>query len=118
MSTGTIPVLPGLWIEYDKAPIFATRRPTSISGKETRIRDQAYPRYQWTQAYNALRQGPSQTEQSQLQGFFETLGGGWDSFLFTDPDDSSVTSQGIGTGAEQHGEQAESDLLGGRNFPA
>ena len=100
MSTSVLPSLPGLGFPWTRAPIYKTRTQANISGKEVRIADWSYPRYQWVLQYNALRQSasPSFTEFSQLEGFFETLLGGWDSFLYTDPDDNSVTTQALANG--------------------
>lgn len=103
MSTNVFPSLAGLGWPTSRSPIFKTRRQVNISGKEVRIADWSYPRYKWTLVFNFLRQGAgtfssSYTEFSQLEGFFEKLLGGWDSFLYADPDDGVVVGQNIAVG--------------------
>lgn len=101
MSTTVLPSLPGLVFPWKRTPTFKTRTQTSVSGKEVRIADWSTPRYQWELSYSALRQGTingSFTEFATFEGFFETLLGGFDSFLYVDPDDNAVITQAIGTG--------------------
>jgi uncharacterized protein (TIGR02217 family) len=85
-----------------RSPIWKTRRQENISGKEVRIADWSYPRYKWELTFAGLRQGTNDqatyAEMSQLMGFFDTLKGGWDSFLYKDTDDYSVTNQAIAIG--------------------
>jgi hypothetical protein len=71
---------------------------TAISGKETRINNQSYPRYQFDLTYNILRSAAAYTEYQQLLGFINSRYGRWDTFLYTADDDNSVTGQTIGTG--------------------
>jgi uncharacterized protein (TIGR02217 family) len=71
---------------------------TAVSGKETRINLQSYPRYQFDLTYNILRSAAAYTEYQQLLGFINSRYGRWDSFLYTADDDNSVTGQAIATG--------------------
>ena len=105
MSSSVLPNMASLGIEWTRTPTFQTRKQKSISGKVVRIRDQQNPLYTWELNYSALRQGTiggtAFTEFSQLEGFFETLGGGFDSFLYTDPDDNASGTDyqfGVGDG--------------------
>lgn len=102
MSTSVLPVLKGLQYPVSRKPMFKSSKPQSISGKETAIARWAYPRYQWTLSWSLLRQGTIQgvafTEFQQLESFFETLKGGFDSWLYTDPNDNAVVNQAIGVG--------------------
>lgn len=102
MSTSVLPSVPGLTFPASRTPIFMTRKQVSISGKEVRIADWSYPRYQWTLQFAMLRQGgfggSNYSEFATLEGFFEGLQGGFDSFLYTDPDDNTVTGQAVGAG--------------------
>ena len=97
MSTNVLPAMPGLSYPWDKEPTFKTRRQSNVSGKSIRIADWSYPMYTWTLNYSALRQGVlnsgSWTEMSQFEGFFDSLLGGWDSFLYPDSDDNAVVGQ-------------------------
>jgi len=101
MSVSVLPAMPILAWPAIRSPIWKTRVQTSVSGKEVRIADWSYPRYKWQLAFNGLRQGGigASTEFQQMLAFFNTLQGGWDSFLYTDVDDNNVANQLIGTGA-------------------
>lgn len=62
----------------------------------------SFPRRTWVLTYDFLRQGvvhgSAYTEFSQLAGFFNQRLGRWDTFLYSDQDDNSVTTQTIATG--------------------
>ncbi|MGH6967595.1 MAG: DUF2460 domain-containing protein [Stellaceae bacterium] len=102
MGTTVFPWPTGWSYTVQRTPIFATRKQKSISGKVTRIADQSIPVYQWTLPINLLRQamvaGTSYDEFFTFEGFFDSLYGGWDTFLFQDLLDYTITSQPIGTG--------------------
>lgn len=65
---------------------------------ETRIILQSYPRWKWEAAFSVLRSSATYGELQTLVGFFNSLYGSWDSFLYPDADDNSVSNQSIGTG--------------------
>jgi uncharacterized protein (TIGR02217 family) len=101
------PVLPGLAYSVKRTPTWSTRVQQSISGKETRVADYAYPRYAYELVYDSsrggfLRQGKTAAgtfaELATLLGFFNTAQGSFGMFYFTDPDDNAVTGQSFGTG--------------------
>jgi len=102
MSASVFPVLAGLGWSVTRREMWKTRRQEAVSGKETRIADWSYPRHQWTLNFDFLRQGAlsgaSYAEFAQLAGFFNLRQGMFDSFLYADADDNSVTGQGIATG--------------------
>lgn len=102
MSNQVFPAFAGLGWSVTRTPSWKTRVQTSISGKETRIADWSYPRWQWDLTYDFLLQGTlnSQTRAdfANLAGFFNARQGMWDSFLYQDSDDNAVTGQVIGTG--------------------
>jgi uncharacterized protein (TIGR02217 family) len=102
MSSSVFPSLPGLEWPVTRAPAFATGVVANYSGKEVRIARQSNPRRTWELSYSMLRQGPFMggnfTEAAQLEGFFNSRQGAFDSFLYSDPDDNAVTSQTIGIG--------------------
>jgi hypothetical protein len=109
MSTLILPALPGLTWPIKKTTMWKTRVQESVSGKRTIIRDWSYPRYSWELPFSMLRQagaseqmtsyrGLTYVEYSSLQGFFNTLGGRGDTFLYQDVDDNSATNQFIATG--------------------
>lgn len=102
MSSAVFPSLPGLTWDIGRSAIWDTIVQQTTSGKETRMANQTYPRHQWDLTYSILRQGTVNnnafTEFSQIYAFINNRQGSFDSFLFTDPDDSSVTGQQIGIG--------------------
>jgi uncharacterized protein (TIGR02217 family) len=109
MSTAVFPSLPLIGWPVKRTEIWQTRKPLAISGKETALADWSYPRHQWELTFDGLRQagtnmqvpsfaGAVWAEFATLAGFYDLRQGGFDSFLYTDPDDNTVTGQGIGTG--------------------
>ena len=107
MSTTVFPNLPGQEFKVIRSPIWAgTQKQYNISGKEVSTSNWSYPIYEWTVAWSVLRQGAvsgqNQTEFAQLLGFYNDMQGSYDSFLYTDVYDNSVTDQslGLGTGSK------------------
>jgi len=98
MSTAILPSLIGLGFDVVRTPVWDTTVQQAISGKETRIARQTYPRWQWELTYNVLRSGAAYGELQQLAGFFNLRQGMFDTFLYADADDNAVTVQAIGTG--------------------
>lgn len=101
MSGLVLPTFAGLAFPWVRSPTFQTRKQVNISGKEVRIADWSSPRYTWELAYEVLRQGTilgTFTEWAQMEAFFESLLGGYDSWLYKDPDDFQVTGQLLGVG--------------------
>lgn len=103
MSTSILPSLAGLGWSVNRSQAWSNRKPMSISGKETAIADWSVPRRTYTLTYNVLRQGnglyiPSDVwaEFGTLYAFFNQMGGGFDSFLYTDTLDNAVVKQGLG----------------------
>ena len=102
MSTQVFPTLTGQGWDIVRTPIWDTITQQSVSGKEVRIGNFTFPRWQWDFVYEGLRQGvvnnATYTEFAQLAGFYNARQGSFDSFLYTDQDDNAVVAQGIGTG--------------------
>src|SRR5215472_834775 len=100
--------LPGLTWSVTKAPKFVTRVQTSISGRELRVPDMAYPIWTWTLQYSFLRDnrdtrygnalGTGYQELRELMGFFTRQQGSFSTFLYDDPTDDYVQNQGIAYG--------------------
>ena len=84
---------------FNRTQEFSTRKPVSVSGKETRIADWSYPRYTWEASFTTLRQGLvgglTWADFATLFGFYEARQGSFDSFLYEDADDRFVSNQGI-----------------------
>jgi uncharacterized protein (TIGR02217 family) len=97
MSNSVFPSLPGMAWDMVRTPVWQTRRQQSVSGKVTTIADWQYPLRKYQLTYDFLRSNPSYGELQQMVGFFNSLSGGFDTFLFSDPEDNSVTGQPIGT---------------------
>ena len=105
----TFPTLPGLAWSVHKAPKFATRVQTSISGRELRVLDQIYPIWTWTLTYDFLRDGTQwrtggpgvgtgYDELHTLMGFFLQQKGPFQTWLYDDLTDDSVTGGYLATG--------------------
>jgi len=98
MGTSFFPSLPGLGYPVSRTALWSTRQQEAVSGTEFRIADYTFPRYQWDLQFNILRSAAAYTEFQTLLGFINARQGAFDSFLYTDADDNSVTSQAIATG--------------------
>jgi len=102
MSSAVFPSLAGLGWSLTRSEIWKTRTQEAVSGKETRIADWSYPRHLWGLSYDFLRQGSFSgavyAEFAALAGFFNLRQGGFDSFLYADPDDNAALGQAIGAG--------------------
>lgn len=100
MPLNSFPVLAGLGWSVTKTPAFKTRVQKSVSGRERRALDQALPIWTWTLTYDFLRDqiALGYNELRTLMGFHGQQQGAFTPFLYTDPTDSSVSAQAIGTG--------------------
>ncbi len=99
--TQTYPILPtlkGLGFDVLRTPMWDNTIQRSKSGKKTFIRFWSSPLYQYEITYNFLRGSVAKHEFQDLMGFFNSLHGSADRFLYDDPDDDTVTTQPIGTG--------------------
>jgi uncharacterized protein (TIGR02217 family) len=98
MSNLVFPSLPGLEWNVVRAPIFSTTKRASVSGRRFAFANYSFPRYKYTMSFSVLRQGGSYTELQQVVGLFNQCYGDFDTFLWTDPDDYTVTAQPFGSG--------------------
>jgi uncharacterized protein (TIGR02217 family) len=96
MSNSIFPTLPGMAWGLTRTPVWQTRRQQSVSGKVTTQADWTYPIRKYQLSFEFLRSGAGMAELQTLTGFFNSLSGGCDTFLFVDPEDSYATSQPIG----------------------
>lgn len=101
MSNAIFPTLPGLAWNVGKTPVWSTRIQKTVSGRELRAAFYNLPEWHFKLTYEFLRAGAQQELQT-LLGFFNARQGSFDSFLYRDPNDNSVTAQqfGIGNGAQ------------------
>jgi uncharacterized protein (TIGR02217 family) len=98
MSNAVFPTLPGLAWDIQRTPMWSTTRKSSVSLREFRTANASYPRYKYKLTFEFLRQRTGFTEMATLAGFFNACQGGFDSFLYADPDDYTVTAQVLGVG--------------------
>ena len=117
MSQAVFPSFPGLAWNVSRKPIWSTVTKTSVSGRKYRSAQWSYPIWRYKLVYEVLRAEAALTEMQQMAGFFNARQGSFDSWLYTDPDDSAVTAQQFGTG---NGVATQFQLLrsfGGYNEP-
>ena len=98
MSSAVYPTFQGLMPTVVRAPTWTTNIQRSVSGRELRGSYQIYPVYAIELGYEFLRDGTAGTELAQLTGFYLARQGSYDSFLYSDPYDSSVIDMAFGTG--------------------
>ena len=98
MSNSVFPTFPGLMPGVTRTPVWSTHVKTSVSMREYRVANAAYPIYRYKLSFEFLRQTTGFTEMATLVAFFNARSGSFDSFLWTDPDDNSVTAQSFGAG--------------------
>lgn len=99
MSNLVYPAMPGLQFPTGRtvlAPKVQVR--TTPSEREYRIRDATQPRYRYSLSYEFLRAGRRGAELATLVGFYNRVGGPFDSFLYTDPDDNTVNNEPLPLG--------------------
>ncbi len=98
MSTSVFPTLAGLEYPVEKTPEWSTTLQENVSGKETAIGFWSYPRYTIKLSFNFLRSDTTNAELQSLMGFFNLRSGNYDTFLFDDVDDDTVSGQTVGIG--------------------
>lgn len=99
MSQAVFPTLPGLQWDFKRMPMHKTTVRETVSGLEFRSRRMSSPRYTYKGSYEFLRdQRQGYDELRQLLGFFNARSGDFDSWLFFDTDDNTVTAQAFGVG--------------------
>ena len=98
MSNLVFPTLPGLTWNIVRSPQWATRIQKAVSGKEFRSAWMSSPLYNFRLSYEMLREAASFQEIQQLVAFFNNVRGSFDSFLYLDPNDNTVSAHGFGTG--------------------
>lgn len=101
MSDAVFPALAGAMLP-DRTAVWDVGRKRTGSGRVFRTTEWTYPVWRFAIGYDFLREGANRgamhAEASTLAAFFNARGGGFDTFLFTDPDGSSVSDQQIAVG--------------------
>lgn len=98
MSNAVYPALPGLAWPTKRTPLWKTKVSTTPSGREFRTAPMLVPRYRYTLQYDFLRSSAALQEYQTLFGFFNARSGAFDTFLYRDPDDNTISGQPIGVG--------------------
>lgn len=98
MSVSVYPDLAGAQVEVERTPVYDTVVQRESNGRELRVARQTAARYRYSISYNFLRQDGASDEYATLSNFFATHKGSWDSFLFTDPKESTYAGAFLGTG--------------------
>jgi len=102
VSNAIFPTFRGLTWNVIKQPTFNTLIQTAASGREVRVTKRVNPIWEFEFTYSILddtfTDGSGYSELRDLVGFFLQRQGAFDSFLYTDPTDHSVTDQSLGTG--------------------
>lgn len=118
MSNAVFPVLPGLTFDNKRTPVWSSKTHQSISGKEQRAAYWSYPRWKYSLSFEVLRADAAYQELQTLVAFFLARQGSFDSFLYLDPSDNSVTGQslGLGDGAATGFQLVRTFSAGGSSF--
>lgn len=98
MTRAILPSFPGISIAVTRTPLWSTTSKKSVSGRGYRSANMSFPLYKLKLSYSVLRQTSGFTEFETLVGFFNARRGSFEAFVFTDPDDNTVTAQVIGAG--------------------
>jgi uncharacterized protein (TIGR02217 family) len=98
MSNVIYPALTIQKLDTTKVPMFNTQVLRSVSLREQRMALATYPLYTITLQYEVIRDDATNNELRQLLGFFIARQGSFDSFLFNDTTDNTITDQQIGIG--------------------
>lgn len=98
MSNAILPLLAGLTWDITAEPQFRTIVHRAVSGYEVRAAFMIYPLWTFNLKYDILRDNAVNNELKTLLGFFNLRQGSFDSFLYSVPADSSVTTMSFGTG--------------------
>ena len=96
MSNAVFPTLPGLAWGVKKTPVWSTNTIKSANGRELRAAYYRYPLWRFTLSFEVLRTRSAVNELERLAGFFNARRGSFESFLYEDPTDNSVSVQSIG----------------------
>jgi uncharacterized protein (TIGR02217 family) len=98
MSNAIFPQFAGLKIDRTKTPEWKTIVHQAVSGKESRAAFMSFPIYNFVLSYEVLRADTAHNELNQIMSFYNERQGSFDSFLYNDPYDNTVTNQTFGTG--------------------
>jgi uncharacterized protein (TIGR02217 family) len=98
MSNAVFPTLPGLRFPVTRTPMWKTMVRTTPSNREYRATNITIPKYRISLGFEFLRARAALAEYQTLIGFFNARRGASESFVFSDPDDRTATTQIFGVG--------------------
>lgn len=98
MSNAIFPSLPGITWNITRRPTFATKVQQAVGGETIAAAFQPYPIWRWQLQFQFLRTYGAYVEWQTLVDFFNSRQGAFDTFLYDDPEDDSVTAMQFGTG--------------------
>jgi uncharacterized protein (TIGR02217 family) len=104
MTNLIYPTFQGWSYKKEKTAIWKTNIYEATSGKEVRIQKWSYPRYKITLNYNFMTDNNINSitldkgDVEKLQGFFNSVGGNCDDFLFYDDVENYCNNNIFGTG--------------------
>lgn len=93
MSNSVFPTLPGLAWSVVKRPNWSNKIQRSVSGKSFRAARFVYPIWHFTLSFDVLRGDGVNHELQTLIGFYNSMNGTFDSFLYLDPTDNYTAGQ-------------------------
>jgi uncharacterized protein (TIGR02217 family) len=96
MSNAVLPVTAGFKLVLEKIPKWGVSVSWARSAIRYTVAQHIYPIYQIALSVEVLRDQAGLEETRNLLGFFNQRGGPFDSFLYTDPDDFTVTDHQFG----------------------
>ncbi len=98
MSNAIFPTLAGLAFNVLRSPVWSTQVADSASGRQYTLGKRLYPLWHFKLPFEVLRAAGGWTEWQTLVGFINARRGRYDSWLYQDPRDFTVTAQSFGTG--------------------
>ena len=98
MSNTLFPSLPGQTFPVVREVTYKTLNDESLSRRVGTLALQQYAVRQWTLPFSVLRDNLATSELRTLHGFFNSLRGRFDSFLYLDPIYNTVAAEPFGTG--------------------
>lgn len=99
MSNKVFPEFQGWSVNKTKTPLWKTNIYEAESGVETRIQKWSFPRYKMALTFNFMTDNKIQSinltkgDLERLQGFFNSVGGPFEDFLYRDDVENTVENQ-------------------------
>lgn len=99
MSSLVFPTgLQGLTFNGNRTPIWKTRVQEALSGKETALGYQQYPKFRFELNFEWLDSAAATNDYRKVAGLYGAMNGRYDTFLYTDPRFNTLVDENFGTG--------------------